>query len=472
MPFFKKFKKSIRDMYIARADEAVGQLIWRYPEQDIPNGSKLTVRSDETVLFFREGRFAGSLEAGSYILNTQNIPFLSDLILSDLTGHNAYICELFFVRHSEHIHQLQKVELGTYLDQHSRHVVTLNCTAKFSVQVHDSLKLLLTLGGQSEHASNQIHSFLNSRLRGLLASAVGEIMVQRPALEVVSSVYNEEIGRLVREKASAELFQEGVDVKRLLEVHLELDNESEDALRDFGSKQAELGIQREGAQLAGSFASYQLASGHRSALEGLGDGLASGKGSFAGMIGLGGGLPANHASRAPRPPSILESAARTGSTVLDRRNQAQLQHKGVTSGLNSRWLLELHGTDEGPYSARQLVLRVLSLNMDPHEVIVKSPRDGSRLAMATVHVLMEEVARREAKSGRSSQQQSPVNSTKLSQFETGLQIALSDEILTVGEIQMLANLALEARLVRSVEDGRALVIARARVRGCKLPDES
>ena len=42
-------------LYVARPDQAANYLIWAHPDRSIPRGSKITVRSDEVALFFREG---------------------------------------------------------------------------------------------------------------------------------------------------------------------------------------------------------------------------------------------------------------------------------------------------------------------------------------------------------------------------------------------------------------------------------
>ncbi|HQK20092.1 MAG TPA: SPFH domain-containing protein, partial [Polyangiaceae bacterium] len=67
------FKKPIRDLFIASPQGAAGSIIWRYPEQSIPSGAKVTVRSDETAVFFKDGKSMGILEAGVYSLDSRNI---------------------------------------------------------------------------------------------------------------------------------------------------------------------------------------------------------------------------------------------------------------------------------------------------------------------------------------------------------------------------------------------------------------
>ena len=83
----------------------------------------------------------------------------------------------------------------------------------------------------------------------------------------MSNAYNEQIGQMIHEKAKDEFANQGLELTRFLGLNLSLDNESESALREFGRQQAKLTIEREGAEMAGGYANYQLAQGQRAALD-------------------------------------------------------------------------------------------------------------------------------------------------------------------------------------------------------------
>jgi hypothetical protein len=50
-----------KSLYIARPESAMGDLVYMHPDKSIPRGAKITVRSDECALFFREGKFIARL---------------------------------------------------------------------------------------------------------------------------------------------------------------------------------------------------------------------------------------------------------------------------------------------------------------------------------------------------------------------------------------------------------------------------
>lgn len=73
---FSWFSKETSSMYVARPADRADDLIYLHPDQSIPRGTKLTVRSDECVLFFREGKYIGKIDPGTTVLlDTANIPF-------------------------------------------------------------------------------------------------------------------------------------------------------------------------------------------------------------------------------------------------------------------------------------------------------------------------------------------------------------------------------------------------------------
>ena len=118
---FDFLKKPIQELYIARPEEAANHLIWMHPDRTIPRGAKLKIRSDEVAVFFRNGRVAGTLEAGDYLLDSGNIPFLGELIVDPLTDGNHYLAELFFVRRAEFLQKSGLRKLGSHQDIASGH---------------------------------------------------------------------------------------------------------------------------------------------------------------------------------------------------------------------------------------------------------------------------------------------------------------------------------------------------------------
>ena len=65
MSFFNFVKQGVREMAIARPD-GNSDLIYKHPDKTVPRFAQVTVRADEWAVFAREGRPAGTLDAGRH----------------------------------------------------------------------------------------------------------------------------------------------------------------------------------------------------------------------------------------------------------------------------------------------------------------------------------------------------------------------------------------------------------------------
>ena len=99
MGVFDFVKQGVQEMMIARPDHLKALIVYKHPDQNVPMYSQLTVDSDECAVFFKDGKVVGVLPPGRHTLQSQNIPFLNNIITS-YTGGNVFIAEIFFVKTS------------------------------------------------------------------------------------------------------------------------------------------------------------------------------------------------------------------------------------------------------------------------------------------------------------------------------------------------------------------------------------
>jgi hypothetical protein len=450
MGIFDFVKRSVGDLFIASPPDAARALIWRHPDVAIPYGAKVTVRSDEVAVFFREGQFQGLLGPGSYLLETHNIPFLNNLLVAPLTGNRHCLAELFFVRRAEHLHCCGPRRLGTFTDVNSQLVVSLSFVARMSLQVHDPVMLITTIGGQNASSSEQVAAFIDGRITTLVTGAVGQLAAGEPITQITSNQFNEQLGQYALERSRATLRSEGLDVVRFVELDLRLDAQSEAALQEFGRRRSELSIQREGVELAAQpgFASWHLAQGQRAALEGLGHGLASGNLSapVLALGGLGFGGPAPTAL--PPAPSALPSPLASAPRLVGP----------------ARWYLRTPRGIEGPFSARQLVLRARAAGIDAERAEVRTEHGAAWGFAAEEPALIAEFHRR-ADALRPSLP--PTSDAPSAFFERALASAVGDGVVTGDELGILASLA-ESSGLATYAGAREYVIHRTRALGCAL----
>jgi len=440
------FTKEVKSAYLARPSEYANELIYLHPDKSVPRGAKLTVRSDECVLFFREGRYIGRINAGTVLLDTASIPFLGHLLVDTLTAANHFICELFYVSLSEKIFDIPSTALGQYKDKNSANVVAIDGRLAYTVRVSDPSKLIIELGGQSAASGAVIQNIFNGRILNQLRRAVGSRTQRLPVLEVVSNLDAEAISEEVKRLGHDEFNPLGVGIGRVYDLALSLDDASLDILREFGKQESGLALQAKGMKLATGegFAEYNLVQGQRAALEGLGKGLGSGNGPLImGGMNLGANLTGSS-----RPP------ARSG-----------MNRPGTVLASQASFFLRTDNSETGPYSPRQLALIAISKGVGLSDILIRGtddPDDVSFGADLEPQIVAEYKRRMPSTSAKPPSEGAQA-------FELAFNRAVLDGLLTSVEISMLANLAvtlgLEADLaasevrVRTMAQGRKISIA-------------
>ena len=90
-------KKQFIDV-IHWTEESDGVLAYRYPMQDfeIQNGAQLTVRDSQMAVFVNEGRVADVFGPGRYVLNTQTLPVLTNLMNWDKLFDSPFKSDVYF----------------------------------------------------------------------------------------------------------------------------------------------------------------------------------------------------------------------------------------------------------------------------------------------------------------------------------------------------------------------------------------
>ena len=73
-------------------------LVWRQPEEDFNNGSTLIVMPGEEAVFIKGGVIEQVFSNGTYILSTDNYPFISRLRNARTGGVSTFNCVVYFVR--------------------------------------------------------------------------------------------------------------------------------------------------------------------------------------------------------------------------------------------------------------------------------------------------------------------------------------------------------------------------------------
>jgi membrane protease subunit (stomatin/prohibitin family) len=268
-------KRGIKEMMIARPDQAKEYAIYKHPDQTVPAFAQLTVDSDEVAVFFKDGQVVGKLDPGRHTLKTENIPFLSNLVDS-FTGGNVFIAEVYFVSTRQFAGLKFGGRIGSVEDPKSGVPVETMVHGDFSLRIVSPETLILGLVGMRQADNESFFSWFKQQVLKVIRDQTAELIVKKkwPLLDVVSGAYTEEIEEGVIQGVKKYVDQYGVQIVQLGNFVLSIKDEDEKNLKKLYTDAAYV-------RMAGGMQGFQqFASGK--AMMGAGEGMAKGGGDGGG----------------------------------------------------------------------------------------------------------------------------------------------------------------------------------------------
>lgn len=173
-------KSGVREMMIARPDRFKNLIVYKHPDQNVPFYSQLTVDSDECALFFKDGKYVGYLPPGRHTLQTQNIPFLNNII-NNFTGGNVFIAEIYFVK----MQPIRGLPFGGPLESMEDPVlfefVTPRIFGEYAIVVTDPVRFVIGYHGQcaGSQDNDQILNWIKGKFFMSVKTVIGQICAQQ-----------------------------------------------------------------------------------------------------------------------------------------------------------------------------------------------------------------------------------------------------------------------------------------------------
>src|SRR4051812_18736781 len=195
MGVFDFVRNGVREMMIARPDQAKQLVVFKHPDQNFPMYSQLTVDSDECAVFFKDGRVIGVLPPGRHTLQTQNIPFLNQIV-NNFTGGQVFISEIYFVKTTP----LRGVPfggpIGTMRDPQLMCLVTPRIFGEMSVVVTDPVQFIVNYVGQAAAGDNDaILGWIKGLFMNGVKQTLGEFCVKQKVTLIDAIAYTQELSQ-------------------------------------------------------------------------------------------------------------------------------------------------------------------------------------------------------------------------------------------------------------------------------------
>ena len=262
-------KDGAGNLVVARPDEHKSDVVYKHPDQTIPDEARLTVDADEVALFFRDGEFVGQFEAGRHVLDSDNIPFLSQLV-DRVTDGELFQAELYFVTTREFTGLKFGGPVGKLRDPESGLAIEMMVHGSFSLRVDEPRTLIGDMTGLSGSGEDDdFTAWFKEQVLKTIRDDLAELVVKRdwPLLDVTSGAYTEEIEETVLAGVGDHCEDYGIEIVRLGNFNVAIDRDDEERLEELYDKAAHV-------DLAGGMEGYeQMAKADmmRNAGEGGGD---------------------------------------------------------------------------------------------------------------------------------------------------------------------------------------------------------
>src|SRR6266567_2888133 len=227
------FLNEARREFIAAPDSSKGQIVYKWPDQNIRKFSRAIVEPDAVAVFMNQGQVMGVLNPGQHTLDASEIPFLG-MFVDWASNSNAFKAELYFVGAREYPH----CRFGGRLDEVQDPVTGLKVT--------------------------------RTTVTTQLMSGAWPILGM--------SVHSPDIEAAAGPAANEQLADYGLAVARFGKLDVNLDDDDNARLKKLAGDTAY-------SRLAGGF----LQAAQAEALQGAGEGMAQGGGAVTPMF-LGAGL--------------------------------------------------------------------------------------------------------------------------------------------------------------------------------------
>ncbi|MDQ6773338.1 MAG: SPFH domain-containing protein [Candidatus Dormibacteraeota bacterium] len=293
------FGHEVRREFIARPDTAKGQILYKWPDQNIRRWTQLTVQQDELAVFFRDGRVQGTIMPGRCTLDSSEIPFLG-MLVDAASGGNLFKTEIYFVSTREFPNLPFGGVIDNVVDPETTLAVGLRVFGEYSLKVVEPQSLILNLVGTQDLQTNeQITDWMREQLLKVLRTDVTGHIVQSnwPILGITA--HTEDIEKDTLATVQGYITTYGIQIVRLGNFTISIKEDDEETLKKY-RRDAQY------SRLAGGFQQYATGS----ALMGVGEGAAQGGGATSpALLGVGlglGGMVTGSAQQAQQAPAAVQ----------------------------------------------------------------------------------------------------------------------------------------------------------------------
>ncbi|MEO0525611.1 MAG: SPFH domain-containing protein [Bacteroidota bacterium] len=160
--------------WLDTTDDTIVHRFERY-QNEIKNGAKLIVREGQTAVFVNEGQLADVFTAGTYTLNTQNLPILATLKGWKYGFNSPFKAEVYFVNTHLFTDEKWGTKNAIMLSDERFGLVEIRAFGTYSFRIKDAGKFVVDVVGTDGNFTNyEVNEHLKSLIVTRFTDTVGE----------------------------------------------------------------------------------------------------------------------------------------------------------------------------------------------------------------------------------------------------------------------------------------------------------
>jgi membrane protease subunit (stomatin/prohibitin family) len=270
-------------------------LVYRYPGESFVMGTQLIVGEGQVAVFVKGGQALDYFTAGTYTLNTSNVPLLQGIINLPFGGKTPFTAEIYFINKTSKL----DIAWGTtdpiqLIDPKYNIKLRIRAFGQFGMKIDDYRVFLTELIGAMNPLEVVNYNKLLMYFKGLLVMKTKSLIAQAiiknkvSALEIAASI--DEISDYCKDEVSEEFDRFGVRVVNFYVQSINFPDEDFEQINKILQDKASFDIIGDARYVTKrSFDTMETAAGNEGGMAGVMAGAGAGLG-----VGLGfGGIMSN-----------------------------------------------------------------------------------------------------------------------------------------------------------------------------------
>lgn len=190
------------------------ELVHKFPSEDLRIGTQLVVYTGQTAIFVKGGVIADTFEAGTYTLNSENIPILNKLINLPFGGNTPFQAEVWFVNKLAILDSKWGTATPIQLEDPKYGVIVpVRAFGQYGIKVVKPQLFIETLAGNMQTVSTEkIDAYFKGKMMSFFTNLISDKMTKDCISVLNINSHLNDMSEYVRSNLDTEFAKYGISM--------------------------------------------------------------------------------------------------------------------------------------------------------------------------------------------------------------------------------------------------------------------